>query len=295
MARIVFHPEQAHTVVEHASALRHLLPQTDRPRTPVAVVAVGGQRLVQLVRRLKSPFPSCLQAIEPLRLALLGERPIPWERGLGALHTAERALAIGAIVLSDEVRRIDYGRSVPALYLDAPMYQHGADPLACAVVVASGLGAMRRCVAGNEYDVLSEIERAVQDVLQQGAALFSRLTFSQRMDLQRIAMATVGGDAMIPLSEVLPTLTAVGALLDHSAMAPTVVDAAALDLSATLFDMPFAAAQAAALRAFRERYVEALMDRCGGNVSQAAREAGLDRSNWRRLMLRDRGALSPRD
>jgi transcriptional regulator with GAF, ATPase, and Fis domain len=36
--------------------------------------------------------------------------------------------------------------------------------------------------------------------------------------------------------------------------------------------------------AFEEAYLRELMQRCGGNAAEAAREAGLDRSNFRRLL-----------
>jgi DNA-binding NtrC family response regulator len=40
------------------------------------------------------------------------------------------------------------------------------------------------------------------------------------------------------------------------------------------------------LRALEERYVSALLEQSGGNISEAARQAGFDRSNFRRLMQR---------
>jgi len=48
--------------------------------------------------------------------------------------------------------------------------------------------------------------------------------------------------------------------------------------------LPFRQAKEAAVGSFERRYVENLLARCEGNVSQAAREAGLDRSNFRRVL-----------
>lgn len=55
-----------------------------------------------------------------------------------------------------------------------------------------------------------------------------------------------------------------------------------------LFDLSFAEAKKQAVAAFERAYVEALMKRTGENVSEAARQADLDRSNFRRMMKRVR-------
>jgi DNA-binding NtrC family response regulator len=55
---------------------------------------------------------------------------------------------------------------------------------------------------------------------------------------------------------------------------------------AALFDMPYADAKDRAVETFDRAYVGRLMKRAGGNVSEAARLAGMDRSNFRRLMKR---------
>ena len=53
-----------------------------------------------------------------------------------------------------------------------------------------------------------------------------------------------------------------------------------------LFDVPFKDARQRALLAFEERYLARLLTKSGGNVSQAAREAGLDRSYLFSLLRR---------
>jgi len=51
-----------------------------------------------------------------------------------------------------------------------------------------------------------------------------------------------------------------------------------------LTDLPYAQAKKQALELFEQAYLEAVLRRTGGNVSEAARQAGLDRSNFRRVL-----------
>jgi DNA-binding NtrC family response regulator len=53
---------------------------------------------------------------------------------------------------------------------------------------------------------------------------------------------------------------------------------------ASLGDRPYAEAKRAAMERFDEAYVRELLRRSNGNVSEAARKAGLDRSNFRRIL-----------
>jgi DNA-binding NtrC family response regulator len=53
-----------------------------------------------------------------------------------------------------------------------------------------------------------------------------------------------------------------------------------------LADLPYREAKERALNAFETAYFTAVLDRAGGNVSEAARQAGLDRSNFRRAARR---------
>lgn len=50
--------------------------------------------------------------------------------------------------------------------------------------------------------------------------------------------------------------------------------------------LPYRDAKEQALEAFEARYFRSLLSRTGGNVSEAARQAGLDRSNFRRALRR---------
>jgi two-component system response regulator HydG len=53
-----------------------------------------------------------------------------------------------------------------------------------------------------------------------------------------------------------------------------------------LFELPYAEAKRRAMIAFDEGYVREVLERSNGNLSAAARHAGLDRSNFRRIVKR---------
>jgi DNA-binding NtrC family response regulator len=57
-----------------------------------------------------------------------------------------------------------------------------------------------------------------------------------------------------------------------------------------LAELPYAQAKEKAALAFDRSYVERLLKRTAGNVSEAARQAGMDRSNFRRLLKKARAA-----
>ncbi len=52
----------------------------------------------------------------------------------------------------------------------------------------------------------------------------------------------------------------------------------------SLAHLPFSQAKALTIGAFERRYLSALLERCGNNITQAALAAGMDRSNFRRLL-----------
>ena len=64
--------------------------------------------------------------------------------------------------------------------------------------------------------------------------------------------------------------------------------AAATIAGAEVFEMPYAEAKDHAVEAFDQAYVERLVKRAGGNLAEAARLAGMDRSNFRRLVKKAR-------
>jgi DNA-binding NtrC family response regulator len=55
-------------------------------------------------------------------------------------------------------------------------------------------------------------------------------------------------------------------------------------LGGDVLDLPFNEAKRRTVATFEESYARALMRRTGGNTAEAARQAGLDRSNFRRLL-----------
>src|ERR1019366_9145950 len=55
-------------------------------------------------------------------------------------------------------------------------------------------------------------------------------------------------------------------------------------LAPELHDLPFAEAKRRSVAGFEAAYVRELIGRCGGNTAEAARQSGLDRSNFRRLL-----------
>jgi two-component system response regulator HydG len=61
---------------------------------------------------------------------------------------------------------------------------------------------------------------------------------------------------------------------------------AELQLGSGLVDLPYREAKQRALATFEASYFTELLERTGGNISEAARQAGLDRSNFRRAAKR---------
>jgi len=57
--------------------------------------------------------------------------------------------------------------------------------------------------------------------------------------------------------------------------------------------MSYAAAKEQALRRFEKGYVETLMRHCDSNISAAARKAGMDRSNFKRVLRKYRADVEP--
>jgi DNA-binding NtrC family response regulator len=64
-------------------------------------------------------------------------------------------------------------------------------------------------------------------------------------------------------------------------------------LAAGVSDLPYPDAKERVLDAFDLAYIDSVMDQSGGNISEAARRAGMDRSNFRRLLRKVRGKDHP--
>ncbi|HEX9051277.1 MAG TPA: sigma-54 dependent transcriptional regulator [Anaeromyxobacter sp.] len=75
--------------------------------------------------------------------------------------------------------------------------------------------------------------------------------------------------------------------------APLVRDAPASGDESAWLTQSYAAAKENALRRFEKGYVEALMKACDNNISAAARKAGMDRSNFKRVLRKYRSDVEP--
>ncbi len=67
---------------------------------------------------------------------------------------------------------------------------------------------------------------------------------------------------------------------------PQSSETSGLVLPSGLLDLPYRDAKQQALETFEAAYFDAVLRRTGGNISEAARQAGLDRSNFRRAARR---------
>jgi transcriptional regulator with GAF, ATPase, and Fis domain len=98
-----------------------------------------------------------------------------------------------------------------------------------------------------------------------------------------LAPAIVGTPRAIPIGmQPLALAPEQVALVEETATStsPTVVD------DDTLMSMPIYEAKRLVAVEFERRYLIRVMDRAAGSVSEGARLAGLDRTNFRRLLQR---------
>jgi DNA-binding NtrC family response regulator len=77
--------------------------------------------------------------------------------------------------------------------------------------------------------------------------------------------------------------------------APLVREARTNGDDAAWLTLSYAAAKEQALRRFEKGYVEAIMKACDSNISAAARKAGMDRSNFKRVLRKYRSDVEPDD
>jgi two-component system, NtrC family, response regulator HydG len=75
--------------------------------------------------------------------------------------------------------------------------------------------------------------------------------------------------------------------------APLVREAPVAGEEAQWLALSYAAAKDQALRRFEKGYVDALMKACDSNISAAARRAGMDRSNFKRVLRKYRIDVEP--
>jgi two-component system response regulator HydG len=98
------------------------------------------------------------------------------------------------------------------------------------------------------------------------------------------AVVLCRGDAVTP-ADLPPAVT--------GRTAPLVREAPAGGDESQWLTMSYAAAKEQALRRFEKSYVEALMRACDNNISAAARKAGMDRSNFKRVLRKYRSDVEP--
>ncbi|ACG74768.1 two component, sigma54 specific, transcriptional regulator, Fis family [Anaeromyxobacter sp. K] len=98
------------------------------------------------------------------------------------------------------------------------------------------------------------------------------------------AVVLCRGDSVVP-GDLPPAVT--------GRTAPLVREAPASGDEAAWLALSYAAAKEQALRRFEKGYVEALMRACDGNISAAARKAGMDRSNFKRVLRKYRTDVEP--
>jgi DNA-binding NtrC family response regulator len=98
------------------------------------------------------------------------------------------------------------------------------------------------------------------------------------------AVVLCRGDAILP-GDLPPAVT--------GRTAPLVREAPASGDEAAWLTLSYAAAKEQALRRFEKGYVDALMKACDNNISAAARKAGMDRSNFKRVLRKYRTDVEP--
>jgi DNA-binding NtrC family response regulator len=125
-----------------------------------------------------------------------------------------------------------------------------------------------------EYDWpgnVRELEHAIEH-----AMVLAQKEVISAMDLPFVRQSLSFREAL-----TVPSRPTIDALRPPSA--PTGLDGGVLSEFAGL---PYASAKKQLLARFDENYTRSLLQRASGNMSEAARLAGLDRSNFRRLLKR---------
>ena len=98
------------------------------------------------------------------------------------------------------------------------------------------------------------------------------------------AVVLCRGDTILP-QDLPPAVT--------GRTAPLVREGPTSGDEAAWLTLSYAAAKEQALRRFEKGYVDALMKACDNNISAAARKAGMDRSNFKRVLRKYRTDIEP--
>jgi DNA-binding NtrC family response regulator len=86
--------------------------------------------------------------------------------------------------------------------------------------------------------------------------------------------------ADLPFERAAREVSAAGSPAAHSTVE-------GFTLPAELGELPFAEAKKRAVLAFEQEYLRRMLRQAGGNISEAARQSGLDRSNFRRVLKKN--------
>jgi DNA-binding NtrC family response regulator len=133
-----------------------------------------------------------------------------------------------------------------------------------------------------EYDWPGNV-RELEHAIEHAMVLAQRDVISAQ-DLPFVRQSGIGRDpSTVPGLGPAPRITDVEPLRP---VGPIV--GSATDPRAELAELPYAEAKKRLLSQFDETYTRELLERASGNMSEAARRAGLDRSNFRRLLKRCR-------
>jgi transcriptional regulator with GAF, ATPase, and Fis domain len=113
----------------------------------------------------------------------------------------------------------------------------------------------------------------------------------RRPDLAAIAAPSFPTATELPAAPAAPAATGTteaeaGTLTAGESEAPIMLsdDGSTMTLGGEVLDLPYGEAKRRALEAFDRAYVGELLKKTAGNLSEAARKAGLDRSNFRRIV-----------
>ncbi|HZZ85459.1 MAG TPA: response regulator [Anaeromyxobacteraceae bacterium] len=232
----------------------------------------------------KKPFRVLVLDAEPALLTAL-EALL---RRKGFEVTAATSVAAASRFLDEgelDVALLDLGlRDGDGGDLLAALKERQPDVEVVAVAGAAGRAALRAVEAG-AYDCLVkplEDEERVALAVQRAAERRRLLARARWLEGRLVEREGGAGEALA------------GDVTGTEVVAPRPVPAANGEDPGWL-GQSYAAAKEDALRRFESAYVERLMRECRDNISAAARKAGMDRSNFKRVLRKYRGELKDGD
>ncbi len=288
-----------------------LLARSASIEAPVLVIGEPGSGVTTVARRVHAEGTRAARPLIEVAGAAFGEGTEP-----GALATTLHD-ARGATLIVDGVNELGAAATVElAAWLAARVKGVGARSGAARLVATAPpsirddarTGAFRRDVLSGLAGVLIEVPplaRRGDDIPVLAQLLLRRAARRLgRDDVKRLGTSTlralrahafpgharelaevleravleVRGDVVLPSHLGLGTDSAAAGRRELGALRDA--------LTPDLLELPHAAAKERVTAAFDAAYADALLRRAGGNASQAARAAGMDRSNFKRLLRR---------